>query len=394
MISKIRLGIGSGLRFSLLVVSLLVLAGCAGGKGFFSGKSSGVTVEQAAQIAQLKTVAGARQLWQNGVGGSEAVAFSPAVEKAAVYVADASGRLARFDPATGRQTWSVDTQHKLSGGVGSGYGLVLVGTIKGEVLAFDEAGKALWKAQVSSEVLSPPQADDGVVVVRSGDGRIFGLEAASGKRKWVYQGPTPVLTVRSFAGVLIARGAVFAGFAGGKLAAISLANGNVGWEATVAQPRGATELERITDITSLPVLDNRQVCAVAYQGRVACFDIANGRQIWAQDVSSNAGLAMDSDYVYVSEDRGAVAAYDKKSGASIWKQEKLGGIKLSAPLVQGERVVVGDAQGNISFLKHGDGAVVARSGTDGGAIRARPEPLPNGFVVQTVKGGLYAFGNQ
>lgn len=382
------------LRPTFMLVLVLALAGCGTRLDFFSKKSSAINQEQAAQIAQLKTVAGARQLWQNSVGGSETVAFSPAVEKAAVYAADASGRLARFDPATGRQTWSVDTQHKLSGGVGSGYGLVLVGTIKGEVLAFDEAGKALWKAQVSSEVLSPPQADDGVVVVRSGDGRIFGLEATSGKRKWVYQGPTPVLTVRSFAGVLISRGAVFAGFAGGKLAAISLANGNVGWEATVAQPRGATELERITDITSLPVLDNKQVCAVAYQGRVACFDIANGRQIWAQDASSNAGLAMDSDYVYVSEDRGAVAAYDKKNGASIWKQEKLGGIKLSAPLVQGERVVVGDAQGNISFLKHGDGAVVARSSTDGGAILTRPESLPNGFVVQTVKGGLYAFGNQ
>ena len=45
-----------------------------------------------------------------------------------------------------------------------------------------------------------------MVVVRAGDGRIFGLEATNGKRKWVYQGATPSLTVRSFAGVLISGG--------------------------------------------------------------------------------------------------------------------------------------------------------------------------------------------
>lgn len=382
------------LRSAFLLVLSLTLAGCGTPLDFFSKKSSAISQEQTAQLAQLRAVAGAHQLWQNGVGEGAAVAFSPAVESDAIYAADASGRLARFEPTTGRQVWSIDTQHKLSGGVGAGSGVVLVGTIKGEVLAFDDTGRSLWKAQVSSEVLSPPQVDVGMVVVRTGDGRIFGLEAASGKRKWVYQRPTPALTVRSFSGVLIARGAVFAGFAGGKLAALDVANGNVGWEVTVSQPRGATELERITDITSLPVVDDRYICTVAYQGRAACFDVTNGRQIWAQDASSNAGLDMDSAYVYVSEDRGAVVAYNKRNGTVIWKQDKLGGLKLSAPLLIGGYVVVGDSQGNVTFLKNSDGAVVTRSATDGSAILTRPEALSNGLVVQTVKGGLYAFGVQ
>ena len=108
------------------------------------------------------------------------------------------------------------------------------------------------------------------MVVRAGDGRIFGLDAPTGKRKWVYQGATPSLTLRNFAGVLIARGTVYAGFAGGKLIAINLTNGSVTWEAVVSRPRGATELERVTDVASLPVINEQQVCAVAYQGRVAC----------------------------------------------------------------------------------------------------------------------------
>lgn len=396
-------------RHILLMVSLLVLSGCAsvvdmtrdlmrdladidvqGMTGGLFGAETVVLSED--QIAQLAAIPAARTLWLNGIEESKATAFSPVVEGGTVYAAGMNGYLVRFDSATGKEVGSVDTKRKLSGGVGSGEGMLLLGTFKGEVLAYDSKdGKALWTVQVSTEVLSPPQADSGMVVVRSGDGRIFSLEAETGKRKWIYQGATPSLTVRSFAGVLISGERAFAGFAGGKLVAINLSNGSVGWEAVVSRPRGATELERITDITSVPVADEHQICAVAYQGRVACFEIATGNQIWARDVSSSAGLAMDDSYIYVSEAGGAVIAYDKRDGASIWKQELLNGLRLSPPLVQGTRVVVGDSQGFVNLIRNDTGSIVARSGTDEGAIITRPAALPDGFVVQTRKGGLYAF---
>jgi outer membrane protein assembly factor BamB len=231
-------------------------------------------------------------------------------------------------------------------------------------------------------------------VIRTGDGRIFSLEASTGKRKWIYQGATPSLTVRSFAGVLISHDTVYAGFAGGKLVAINSSTGSVSWEAAVARPKGASELERLADVTSLPVMDEQQVCAVAYQGRVACFEITTGNQIWAQDVSSNAGLAMDSHYLYVSENRGALVAYDKKDGTRVWTQSLLDGIRLSPPLVRDARIVVGDSLGYVNLVRNDNGAIVGRSLTDEGAIVTRPIALPDGFAVQTLKGGIYAFSTE
>ncbi|HJT52029.1 MAG TPA: PQQ-binding-like beta-propeller repeat protein, partial [Nitrosospira sp.] len=142
------------------------------------------------------------------------------------------------------------------------------------------------------------------------------------------------------------------------------------------------------------VVDEHQVCAVAYQGRVACFEIATGNQIWARDVSSNAGLAMDANYVYVSENRGAVVAYDKKDGTSMWAQDLLNGLKLSSPLIKDALIVVGDSQGYVNFIRHDSGAIVSRSPTDDSAIVARPLSLPSGLVVQTRKGGIFAFAMQ
>ena len=256
-----------------------------------------------------------------GVSAVGATGLVPAYENDAIYAASPSGNITRFDPITGDEVWSIDTKQRLSGGVGAGEGLILVGTFKGEILAYDANGKKLWESKVTSEVLSPPQIDSGVVVVRTGEGRIFGLDAVDGKRKWVYQGSIPSLTVRNFAGVLVKGGGVFVGFPGGKLAAIKIDDGKIAWEAAVSKPKGVTELERITDVTSLPVADDRQVCAVAYKGRLSCFAAMTGNPIWMRKVSSSAGLTMDNKYVYVSEDDGAVVAYDKNNGTLIWKRK-------------------------------------------------------------------------
>ncbi|MCC7092079.1 MAG: PQQ-binding-like beta-propeller repeat protein, partial [Nitrosomonas sp.] len=211
--------------------------------------------------------------WKGKVEENQIASFYSAFDNDALYVADESGKLTKYDVASGKSVWEVKTKSKFSAGVGIGEGLILVGTFKGEVIAYNDTGAMVWQTSVSSEILSPPQIQNNVIVVRTLDGRIYGLDALDGNRKWVYQGATPSLTVRSTAGVTLAHGAVFAGFPGGKLVALSLFTGNLGWEVTVSQPKGVTELERMTDVTSAPVVNNQFACAVAYQGRVACFAI-------------------------------------------------------------------------------------------------------------------------
>ncbi len=343
-----------------------------------------------ANLVTFKPTATAKLAWQAAVGGAEKYVFTPALDANAVTAAASGGQIARFDAATGKLLTRIEAKHRLSGGVGSNGRLILVGTPKGEVIALDQSGKELWKAQLTSEVLGVPQADEGVVVARSADSRIYGLDAVSGARKWTYQRTLPALTVRTHVGVVISRGAVFAGFPGGRLVALSLSNGNVGWEAAVALPKGATEIERVADISSPPVLDGRQICAAAFQGRVACFDLVKGTPMWARDISSIAGMAIDGRNVYVADDRSAVVAFDKMSGASLWKQDKLYGRQTTAPGLSGKYIAVGDYQGYVHFLSREDGSFAARIATDGSAIIAQPLALDDGVLVQTRNGGVYA----
>jgi outer membrane protein assembly factor BamB len=283
----------------------------------------------------------------------------------------------------------------LTGGVGASGSLILVGTGKGEILAFDTNGKQLWKAQLSGEVLAPPAIEGSLVVARAGDGRVYGLDATSGKQRWLYQRTTPPLSLRNYGGLVVDRGAVFAGFPGGRLVALTAANGVVGWDSVVALPRGTTELERVADVVGVPVLDGNHVCAVAYQGRAACFDSQNGTTVWARDMSSIVGMDTDHRGAYITDDKNAVVALDKSNGASLWKQDKLAGRGVTAPLAFGRYVIVGDLEGYVHLLAREDGAFAGRIATDGSAIGAPPIALDNtSFLVQTRNGGVFAIAVQ
>ena len=341
-----------------------------------------------AELQPISPSATLAPLWQSSVGSAGGYVFAPAVVGASVYAAAQDGTIARYDG--GGQVWRINAGQPISGGVGSDGRLVAVATAKGEVLAFDSAGKPKWTARVTSEVLAAPQFAEDLVLVRSGDNRIFGLDAADGKRKWVYQRSTPSLSLRSNVGVTVAGKAALAGFPGGKLVAIALNNGAAIWEATVALPKGATELERVSDVTSAPVVAGREVCAAAYQGRVSCFDLASGNHLWSRDVSSAAGIDIDERNVYVSDEKGAVHALDRANGATLWKQDKLFMRQLSRPIAMANHVAVGDYQGVVHLLRRDTGAFAARSSTDSSGIAAEPVRVERGFLMQTRNGGLYA----
>jgi outer membrane protein assembly factor BamB len=374
---------------NLLALAALsvALSGCSTVMGWFSSAPQVVPTP----LAEIKPSAALKTAWSVDLSDAESYAFTPAVDAEHIYVAGHKGEVEKIAIDSGRAVWSIGIDKKLSAGVGLGEGLVLVGTSKGELIALSAAdGKQLWVAQLGGEILAAPAAAEGMVVARTSDGRILGLSTADGTRKWTYQKSLPVLTVRGAGGVLVMRGAVFAGYPGGKLVALSLDKGLSGWEANVAVPRGATELERIADVVSAPVADERQVCAVAYQGRLACFDIRTGNPLWTRDVSSSTGLAMDSGYIYVTDDQSVVQAFDTARGASAWKQDKLKHRGVSAPLALDRHIAVADFEGVVHLLERDTGAFAARIATDGSGAAVAPLDIGPGFAVQTKKGGVFA----
>ncbi len=387
---------------NLLRASLVVMmaAGLLGGCGAI-GKTTdtvggwfGFGKKRVAQPAPLTEFAPKRQLsraWTASAGEAGRGVFAPAVDGDTVFAAGEAGRVVRINLQNGNEAWRVDTGKKLSAGVGVGAGLVLVGGLKGELIALDAAsGAKRWEVALTSVVVAPPAVAGDLVLVRTGNGQVHGLNAADGSRKWLYSRQLPALSLHGTSALTVKDGLAYAGFPGGKMAAIQLANGLQAWEVSVSTPRGATELERVNDVVGMPALDEQRVCAVTYQGRVACFDRTRGNLIWARETSSDSGLAMDAQYVYVTDDKDAVTAYDKESGRAAWRQDKLANRQLTAPLALGKYVAVADLEGYVHLISGEDGSFVARAQADG-LVRATPIDIGPGFAVQSAKGGVTAF---
>ncbi|MFP5344188.1 MAG: outer membrane protein assembly factor BamB [Gammaproteobacteria bacterium] len=260
------------------------------------------------------------------------------------------------------------------------------------MLALDEIkGGVTWRVRVSSEVLSPPRVAQGIVVVRCVDGRLFGLNAGDGSRIWVYDSAAPALTLRSTSAPLIVGDKVIAGFANGKLAAVSLQEGKLLWETAIAEPRGRTELERLVDISGDPQEYDGVVYAASFQGRIAAVQADSGQLLWARDLSSHAGIAVDERYVYVTDAQSQVYALDRRDGRSLWKQDKLRARALSAPAALGEYIAVGDFEGYLHWMARDDGRFVARVRVDDNGIIATPVVSADTLYVNGKGGVLAAF---
>ncbi|MRX07505.1 outer membrane protein assembly factor BamB [Pseudoduganella sp. FT25W] len=361
-----------------------MLAGCS----LFGSKD---TKNQPAPLVELKNPSlTPKVVWKYSAGKAGNAVFTPATAGDSVYVADAGGALVRLNAATGKEIWRAKTGIDLTAGVGTDGEVVVVGGVKGQVLAYDINGKQLWKAQATSEVLSSPEAGGGVVIVRSVDNMITAYDAKTGDKKWNVARTTPALTLRNAPGMVINGPNAYIAQPGGKLLALALAGGLNRFEVVVGEPRGATELERVTDIAGTPVIFEKDVCAVSYQGRVACFDATTGAPHWSKATSSDKGVAVDQRFVFVSDENGAVAAYSRENGANAWKNDKLSYRVLSTPVSYGRAVAVGDYQGYIHFLSREDGAFIGRVATDGSPIQADPIIAGTNLIFQTQSGTVTA----
>lgn len=344
-----------------------------------------------AELEEIKASYTAKVDWKVELGETARYDYTPALETGFVYGSNVEGDVIKLDATKGQQLWKTNIGETISGGVGTGGGLVLVGTNKGHVFALDVTGKPLWNSKLSSEILSVPRYFDGKVIVRTGDNRIYGIDAADGSRKWVYERTAPALTLRSSVGIIVDGGAVYAGYAGGKLAAIRADNGKLIWEATVAQPKGVTEIERIADITSLPFVDGPLLFAVAYQGRIAAIDRKNGQVIWNRDISSYNGLTAEDGKLFVSHTLGSVYSLDYENGRTFWRQGNLSNRRLTKPLSMGAYIAVGDLEGYIHFLSRDEGNFVGRIKIDDNAVMSLVAGSSTSqLLAETRGGGLYA----
>ena len=345
-----------------------------------SKKKAKKEAQEPAKLVDFEAEAVIKQLWRAKVGeglGRKYLRLTPVVVADRVFAADGYGHVVAVERFTGKRLWQarVGKPDKsgfrfwdrrdpsfVSGGVGVGEGRVLLGTIRGEVIALDVGdGSELWRTQLSSEVLAPPVAWQDVVIAQTADDRLIALEAADGTQRWAYASQVPLLTVRGTATPVVEGGLVFAGFGDGNVTAVDAASGAPVWNHRVMLPQGRTELDRLVDVDGTPLLAGGLLYAASFQGKLKALQPNDGAMIWELPASTHLDLAEGYGQIYLIDQDDTIHAIGQRDAAVVWRQEALKNRGLSSPIAFGNYLLVGDAEGYLHVLAQSDGRFVARA---------------------------------
>ncbi len=310
-----------------------------------------------------------------------------------VALTSSTGRVVLLDGDKGQVLWQVQLDASVQAGIGGDGQRFAVVTDRNEVQAI-ESGKVMWKHALPASTLTAPLVAGARVFVMTADRAVTALDGASGRELWRYEHRgTDALVLRQ-AGLLIPVGNTLIAGLGGRMVAIDPDQGRVQWEVVVGSMRGTNEVERLVDLVNHAAREGQTVCARAFQAAVACVDTAAARVLWSKPAQGHQGLGMDGSQVFAVEGDDKVQALARADGQNVWTNDSLRFRGLTAPLVLGRSVVVGDAQGYVHFLSRKDGRILQRLSTDGSAIAMAPVLVGQSLVVVTRQGQVRAFNAQ
>lgn len=376
--------VSHALRTSLVLVLLTSLSACS----MFSIFGGGPGKPQPAPLQAVSGLVSARQAWSSRIG-PVTFPLDINVTGTTVFVAANDGSVAAIDARTGGDVWRTNVGAQIAAGVGSDGTIAAVVTRANEVVAV-QGGREVWRQKLNAQAYTSPLVAGGRVFVLAADRSVNAFDGQTGRKLWTQQRPNEPLVLRQ-SGVILAVGDTLVVGLAGRLAGLNPSNGSVRWEAPIASPRGINDVERLVDLVGRVGRDGDIVCARAFQASVGCVNTARGSLIWTKPANGSQGVHSDDRFIFGTESDGTVLAWRKVDGERAWTTDNLRYRSLTAPLVIGRSVAIGDSSGIVHLLSRENGAALNRLTTDGSAIAASPALAGNALIAVTRNGAVYGF---
>lgn len=368
-------------RWCVAAAMVTALGGCA----WFGSGSKPKPLDLGPNVVKLDI----RQAWTARVGAINDVSLSVHVLGDTVYVATDDGTVAAINARNGQDAWRAAVGKPLVAGVGSDGVTTAVVTKTNELVGIID-GKAAWTKRLSAGAYTAPLVAGARVFVVAADRTLSAFDARSGQLLWSQQRTGEPLVLRQ-PGVLQAHGNTLLVGMAGRLVAYQPDNGSVLWEAPMASSRGTNDVERMVDLLGPTTAQGNVLCMRAFQSSVGCVDAAHGQVLWTQTARGSVGVAGDAELLAGAESNGVVQAWNLADGKKLWSVERLQHRRLTAPLMLGRSVILGEDTGTVHVLSKQDGSHLNRLQTDGSGVAATPVVAANTLVVVTRKGGVYGF---
>lgn len=377
-------------------VFMFSLAGCS----LFGGEEEIVQVSPSPKVSNQFSI---KEVWRNSTSGNTHIysLLGPINYDNAIYAASRSGQVKAIDLLNGHTIWDKNLSKStlfssktalFSGGVSADDKYVYVGSERAVIYALDRNdGNVIWEKPVKGEVLARPISSEDKLIVYTASGNLQALNRNTGEDVWDVMLEVPPLSLRGNSTPTIAHGAAILGDDTGHVNAYYLNDGQLIWQQRISQPSGSTEIAKLNDVDSTPVIEGNLAYAIGYNGNVVALDLSNGQIVWRKEMGSTHSFAVDSQHLFVVDQDDNVQAVSKNGGTVLWTQADLLHRQLTDPVLYENYIVLGDFEGYLYWLSKDNGEVVAKTQVSSSGLISKPLVVDNKVIVQAKNGDIYAF---
>jgi outer membrane protein assembly factor BamB len=259
---------------------------------------------------------GVRVRWRYETGWT--IASSAAVSGDTVVAADASGSVRALRIKDGSVAWEFKTNDPIYTTPAVGQGRVVFGCTDGAVYALDaQLGTLDWRFTTGGPIVACPRIDGGTVYIGSSDHIFRAIDLAECEIIWANDGIGGFVETRP----LLAGGRLVFGAWDGRLYALEAKTGRTAWTW-----QGEKTGPFYAPAACWPVAAAGRVFIVAPDRMMTAIELATGREIWGTDnltVRESIGVSEDGKRVYVRAIENVIAAVspDADGQETVWETD-------------------------------------------------------------------------
>jgi outer membrane protein assembly factor BamB len=243
--------------------------------------------------------------------------------------------------------------------------------------------RRLWTFHGHALLEFPPVVGYGSVFEEAFDGRLYSIDPANGRTRWVYSAhrcgwSSPALADHLLFATFIGNSECKATLTGGELVALSPQTGHIQWRRAI----GPSE--------SSPLVENGTVYVGDQDGYVSAFAAGTGHVRWryATGAPIKASPTLAYGRIYIGTYAGEMLALSAGTGRPVWHTFGYGRFYSTAAVNAG-RVYVGSLDGRVYAFSARNGHVLWSAGT-GSYVYASPAVWHGLVLVGSYDDTFYA----
>ncbi len=372
-------------KVSTLLIACLLIVSCGGQK---------VVLPDPTPLEKINERLGFSLKWDSRAAGDTENNLStlhPVFLGSRIYVASVSGSITAIEATNGNVVWQVDSQEEIAAGLGGDGQRIVVVTKSGNVVARSATdGAVLWQHPAGRVILGTPLIYQNGVYLRSIDGTMIGLDAATGEEIWESEFTQPNFTIHDAESITSWNDSVIVGTAAGLVVGFDWEFGITNWQIEVKRGAvgGALQLD---SVNTFPLVAGNVLYIAAIPDHLRAYNLQGRSQLWTKSKKIGNRLAADSSQVYGVGDNDEVFALDRLDGSELWSLTAMRYRGIADIVPMGGYLIVADRQNVLHAVEVITGKILGRiklRGTvAGGGLDVRDGVL----YVSFRNGNLHAY---